>query len=363
MPGRTIFCSTAPTSCTRNISTIDRLELTGEPIQLLENALGFGSTTAGVNVSASLNGVLAYRAGAFGGNLEMAWFDRSGRRLSSVGSPAQFSNPALSPDEKSLAVGRIDPQLNTRDLWIYDLVRGTSTRLTFDPGDDLNPVWSPDGKRIAFSSTRKGAARDMYITDANGIGEAELVLQSALDKHVEQWSPDGKYLLYNSGTANGQSDVFVLPVSVAATQSDRIPQLPFNEDMAQISPNGKWIAYRSNESGVSEVYVQDFVPNDPASRRKWRVSTDGGVEPYWRADGKELFYLRNSDFDGGRGTTEQKRLRSRSAEGAFLAGVARYPAQPIPRVQRRSAVPDGDLSAGPDLVRHPRDRELAGAPS
>ena len=268
-----------------------RIELKGDSVPLAEHVLTFG-TTAGANFFTSSNGVLAYRTGTRGADFELAWFDRSGKRLSTVGPPAQFTNPALSPDERWLAVGKMDLETKTRDLWLYDLVRGTSTRLTFDPGDDLNPAWSPDGKRIAFTAKRKGE-RDIYLMDANGTREPELMLQTPKRKNVEQWSPDGKYLVFNLEASDMNSDLYVLPLS---GERKAIPFLtsPFTEDMGQISPNGRWIAYRSNESGTSEVYVQTFTPGDPAPRRKWRISTDGGMEPQWRRDGKELFYLRGS---------------------------------------------------------------------
>jgi Tol biopolymer transport system component len=269
----------------------NRIEMKGDPVSLAEHVLTFG-TVAGANFFTSSNGVLAYRTGAPGADLELVWFDRSGKRLSTIGSPGRFTNPALSPDERWLAVGKVDLQAKTRDLWLYDLVRGTSTRLTFDPGDDLNPVWSPDGKQIAFSAKRKGE-RDIYLMDANGTREPEIVLQTSIQKNVEQWSPDGKYLVFNLQAPNANSDLYVLPLS---GERKAIPFLtsPFTEDMGQISPNGRWIAYHSNESGTSEVYVQSFTPGDPAPRRKWRISTDGGMEPQWRRDGKELFYLRGS---------------------------------------------------------------------
>jgi eukaryotic-like serine/threonine-protein kinase len=272
---------------------LKRLELTGDPVPLVENAMMFG-TAAGTNVSTSMNGVLAYRAGAAGGDFEMAWFDRTGKRLSSIGSPRQFSNPALSPDEKWLAVGQLDTKLRTRDLWLYDLARGTNSRLTFDPADDLNPAWSPDGRRIAFSSTRKGG-RDIYIVDAHGTREPEVVLQTSIEKNIEQWSPDARYLLFNWNEKSKAIDLYLLPLG---GEHKPVPflNLPFFEDMGQISPNGRWIAYRSNESGRGDIYVQNFTPGDDAPRRKWRISTDGGIEPQWRADGKELFYTRGSTF-------------------------------------------------------------------
>jgi Tol biopolymer transport system component len=269
------------------------IELKGDPVQLAEHVLTF-ATAAGANFFTSSNGILAYRTGAPGADLELVWFDRSGKRLSTIGSPGRFTNPALSPDERWLAVGKMDMDLKdkTRDLWLYDLVRGTSTRLTFDPGDDLNPAWSPDGKQIAFTAKRNGE-RDIYLMDANGTREPELILQTPIQKNVEQWSPDGKYLVFNLTAPNANADLYVLPLF---GERKAIPFLtsPFTEDMGRISPNGRWIAYRSNESGTSEVYVQTFTLGDSAPRRKWRISTDGGMEPQWRRDGKELFYLRGS---------------------------------------------------------------------
>jgi eukaryotic-like serine/threonine-protein kinase len=268
------------------------LELAGEPVQLADHVLTFGNA-AGTNFFASSNGVLTYRTGTGGSDVQFTWFDRSGNRLSVIGQGGQFTNPALSPDGKWLAAGRADRQVGgTRDLWLYDLVRGTNTRLTYDPGDETNAAWSPDGNRIAFSAKRQGE-RDIYIMDAHGTREPELLLQTPVQKNVEQWSPDGKYLVYNSQAPGAAADLYVLPL-VGDRKPIAVLNSPFAEDMGQISPNGRWMAYRSNESGTSEVYVLTFAPEDPAARRKWRVSTDGGLEPQWRGDGKELFYLSGS---------------------------------------------------------------------
>jgi serine/threonine protein kinase len=271
------------------------LELRGQPTQLSDHVLTFG-TSAGANFFASLsrgpNAVLAFRTGSAGSDDELAWFDRSGNRVSTVGPTAQFSNPAVSPDGKWMATDRRDAQ-GRRDLWLFDLNRGTNTRLTFDPADELNPAWSPDGKQIAFTGTSRGH-RDIYVMDAHGTRPPELLLESPEAKNIEQWSPDGKYLVYNfNPTPEQPQNLYVLPLfgdhkPIAMLTSS------FTADMGQISPNGKWLAYRSTESGTSEVYVLAFAPNDPASRRKWRISTDGGMEPQWRGDGKELFYLNGS---------------------------------------------------------------------
>ena len=121
--------------------------------------------------------------------------DRAGRRLSTVGEPADYSNPALSPDEKRLAISRVDPHLKTRDIWIFDLDRGMSSRFTFDRAEDTSPIWSPDGKRIAFTSTRKGQ-RGLYVKDTSGSGDEQVLLKSSEAKNAENWSPDGRHILF-----------------------------------------------------------------------------------------------------------------------------------------------------------------------
>jgi len=256
------------------------LELSGEPFPIAEQVAE--AEFVGSAFSISGNGVLAYRSGGAGGNTELVWIDRSCKRLQSVGDPAVFSSPALSPDEKRLAVDRVDPRATKRDIWIFDLMRGTASRLTFDSGDDHNAAWSPDGTRIAFASDRKGH-RDLYQKLAGGTGEDELLLELAERKAVEDWSPDGRFLLYTQGQP---FDLWVLPLF-----GERIPfpflTTPFNETQPQFSPNGRWVVYNSNESGRSEIYVQAF----PPTGGKWQVSTARGNDPQWRLDAKELFYL------------------------------------------------------------------------
>lgn len=269
-----------------------RLELTGEPLPvtdqlaIITNITGAGN--AGAAFSVSNTGVLAYRQGRGTGMAELVWLDRNGRRLSTLGDPGDYSNPALSPDEKRLAVGRKDPQTKTRDIWIFDLERGTSTRFTFDPGDDLNPTWSPDGKRIAFTSDRKGH-RDIYQKSAAGMGPDEVLIESPKDNQaaIVDWSGDGKTILFDTlGQKNRVVNIWMLPL-VGPRKPAPLIESPFVTRDAQLSPNGQWIAYSSNESGKFELYVQTF----PPSGGKWQVSNTGGDEPQWRRDGHELFYL------------------------------------------------------------------------
>jgi Tol biopolymer transport system component len=274
------------------------LKLQGEPRPVADNIERMEpvSPYSGAVFAASSNGVLVWRRSSQSPNSDLQWVDRSGKKLSGVGDVADYSNPALSPDNRRLAIGIRDPRTKTRDIWIFDLLRGTRTRMTFDPADDLDSIWSPDGTRIAFSSNRMGQ-RDLYQVPADGSGSAELLLGGAgVQKNAEDWSPDGKYLAYNNQTlAPVQVSLYVLPLV-----NDRKPvpfvSTEFPAQQGQFSPNGRWIAYRSMESGRSEVYVQGFSLDSAQPRGKWQISTKGGEVPRWRRDGKELFYHYGNTF-------------------------------------------------------------------
>jgi Tol biopolymer transport system component len=173
----------------------------------------------------------------------------------------------------------------SRDLWLYELGRGTVSRLTFDPSENSDAVWSPDGKQIVFESTR-GGSRGLYKKLSSGAGTEETLFKASDLRAPRDWSSDGKFILFERSDPKTGSDLWVLPLF-----GDRKPipflQTEFQELDGRFSPNDRWIAYDSNESGKREVYVQPF----PASAGKWQISTNGGSDPIWRPDGKELFYL------------------------------------------------------------------------
>jgi len=257
-----------------------RLELEGEAFPIADQVWLPPSPAQGFAAfSTSNNGVLVYRT-LPAATTELVWFDRRGNRLGTVGAPANYSIPALSPDEKKLAITRIDPRIGTKDLYLIDLARGTpAARFTFDPAEETNPAWSPDGNKIAFTSSQKGIM-DLYQKATSGAGDAEPLLESSEPKTIESWSPDGRVILFDAGDR-----LWALPLT-----GDRKPVSLFatsGETRATISPNGRRVAYQSNKSGREEVYVQNL----PPSGSGWQVSTAGGEEPYWRRDGKELFYL------------------------------------------------------------------------
>ncbi len=280
----------------------DKQSLSGEPIPVADQVAIVGPNGGGFSVSR--NGDLAYRRALPSAPNDLTWYDRQGKRIGTVGEQAFYSGPALSPDGKRLAVGRLDPATDTRDIWVLDLARGVSSRFTFDKGDDLNPVWSPDGSRIAFSSDRTGK-RDIYWKAASGAGADELLLASEGSKSLEDWSADGRLLLFNLNN----TEVHAVPVS-----GDRKPypvlKAPFTQAHVRLSPDGRWIAYSSTESGRLEVFVQNF----PPAGGKWQISNSGGTEPSWRGDGKELYFLSG---------TKLQAVDVKAAGSSFEAGIPR----------------------------------------
>jgi Tol biopolymer transport system component len=196
---------------------------------------------------------------------------------------------ALSPDGVRVATVRTDA--GNRDIWLTAFSRGGDTRLTFGPAVNLDPVWSPDGKRIAFASNH-GGGFGLYQHASDGAGQDELLFQSEHNKSVTDWSRDGRFLLYDDADPKTKFDLWVLPMEVQQGERKPIPFLrtEFNEREAKFSPDGHWIAYRSDESGINEIYVRPF-PAPEGGGGKSIVSQAGGMDAHWRGDGKELFYL------------------------------------------------------------------------
>jgi serine/threonine protein kinase/Tol biopolymer transport system component len=252
-----------------------RSRLSGEPLPIAERVDSYFSTGS--------NGLLAYRAGAIDAR-QLRWFDRSGRELAKVGKPGDYLEPALSPDGKRLAIG-VGSWTPTGDIWLLELARGGFSRFTPHPNDDVTPIWSPDGKEIAFASNSNGPF-DLYKKDAGGAGGDELLVQSSDDKFPLDWSRDGKYFIYYTVDPKTKSDLWVLPMSGERKPTPFL-QTEFNETNAVFSPDGRWVAYNSDESGTLEIYVRPF----PPSRGKWQVSTAGGGQAAWRSDGKEMYYV------------------------------------------------------------------------
>ncbi|HWS90074.1 MAG TPA: protein kinase [Pyrinomonadaceae bacterium] len=261
----------------------DRLELTGEAVPVVKQ-IGVTLGNARAHFSVSETGTLIYRPSAAEADTQLVWFDRTGKQLGTVGAAGHYSDIRLSPDGKRLAFRRLDTENGASDIWLMELTRGAPTRLTFDPADDGDAVWSPDGGRVVFSSQREGLP-NLYQKLSSGAGGEELILKTEDAKWATDWSPDGRHVLY--ATQGRQSnDLWVLPL-FGERRPEPFARTDFSEGGGRFSPDGRWIAYTSNESGRFEVYVQSF----PASGGKWQVSNGGGGSPRWRRDGRELFYL------------------------------------------------------------------------
>jgi len=302
------------------------LRTTGEPVPLAEK---IGTDNVGLaRFSVSRTGVLVYRTAQTAGRL--LWRDRTGRELESPEDPGVYNNPAISPAGDRIAYNFADPRTGKQDIWVRDLARGISSRFSLGTGDNFRPIWSPDGTSIVFGSDRSGT-QDIYEKSTRGQSAEKLLLHTEENKFATSWTRDGRYIAYTSQSPKTTLDIWALP-----TFGDRKPFAisngPFSENLAMFSPDGRHVAYVSNESGRGEIYVQTF----PEAGGRWQVSTAGGTDPSWRGDGKELFY-RSSD---------QKLMAVEiQSTGEFQAGIpkALFAATVVQGVSRNrySPSPDG----------------------
>jgi eukaryotic-like serine/threonine-protein kinase len=283
-------------------------KLKGEPVPILGEVQSL-TRMGRVSFAASDGGLLVALTSSAVSFSQLLWFDRKGNQVGVVGRPEVYANVALAPDGKSVAIDKTDSGNQNTDVWIYELQGEHVKRMTFDPSIDTMPVWSPESSRLAFSSSRRSVF-DMYLKDANGGQEEKLIAHVDADEYPNDWSRDGKYLLY----ARGGDLWFLTFPEMKSTQFLKTPSTLSN---GRFSPDGRWVAYASNESGKWEIYVTSF----PQARGKWQVSSGGGEQPRWRGDGKELFYL----------SSDGKIMAAPVTEGAnFDAGapVALFQANP-----------------------------------
>ena len=259
-------------------------KVAGDPIPVAERIRYFPQTSSAL-FSVSANGLLIYQPESASALSELRWLDRTGKELGTLGTPGDQANPRISPDGKRVALDIIDHQTGNMDIWIYDVSGGVATRVTSDPAIDAAPVWSTDGARLAFMSLRLRHA-DLFERSSNGAGSEECVLKSERSKYTMDWSPDGRFVLYRAVDAATNFELWALPVG---GDQQPIPFLKaaYGVSDGQFSPDGRWVAYSSNESGKWEVFVAPF----PGPGGNWKISTAGGSEPRWRRDGKQLFYL------------------------------------------------------------------------
>jgi Tol biopolymer transport system component/predicted Ser/Thr protein kinase len=271
-------------------------QLTGEPVPVADQVGSFAPANAGL-YSVSDNGVLAYRVGAGGDQVQLTWFDAQGKITGTVGEKGTYRNPAVSPDGTRVAVTQLDRSTSGgSNIWVLDIARGNSIKVTFNAGRNDFPVWSPDGKSIVFASNRAGHM-DLYLKGADGSGEERLVFKSEFDKRPTAWSKDGRFLLFMAQDPKTQDDIWVLPDPLGPAENAK-PVLylgtEFQEGLGTFSPDGRWVAYLSGESGAPELYVRPFYADkiaESAAGGRWLVSKGAFPQlPRWRADGGELYY-------------------------------------------------------------------------
>jgi Tol biopolymer transport system component len=264
-------------------------QLAGEVFPVAEGIPG--TQNGSLPVSVSNNGVLVYwnGGGGFGGQTQIVFYDRGGK-AENLGTPGAVLAPALSPNEKTIVFSRGIGE--TRDIWLWDLVRRNEQKLTKDAVTNFSPFFSPNGDRIVYRSNRGGHRGDLWVRAANGSGQDELLLSTPNQKQVNQWSRDGKFIVYSEQDPKTKWDLWYLPLDQAVHDAKERKGVPFlhsevNELYGQLSPNSHWMAYTSDVSGKREVYVQPF----PSADNEITISTAGGEQPRWSHDGKELFYL------------------------------------------------------------------------
>jgi Tol biopolymer transport system component len=241
----------------------------------------------GLEASASAGGILAWESNRGNTRSQLTWRDRSGKELGKVGSIQYQLHVALSPDGRTAVATRGNPN---QGIWLYDLQGGAETLFT-SPG--FGAVWSPGGNLIVF-----GAGKDLYLKDSSYGSKEELLLKNENAKTVSDWSRDGRYVIYTETDPIGHGDIWFLPDPLDKS-SERMPVkfqgTEVDESHGQLSPDGRWLAYVSDESGQMEVYVRPF----PSSPGRWKVSAGRGVsrDPHWRRDGKELFFVEGGTQD------------------------------------------------------------------
>ncbi len=291
-----------------------RAELSGDAFPVAEG-VGYGNNGGG-HFAASTNGVVVYRAEGAAQRSQLTWLDREGRPAGVIGGPGDNGRPVLSPDEKFVAVEREDSQSSAPDIWLVDVSRGANSRFTFSRATDWFPVWSPDSSRILFASAQDGPF-NLYQKLASGAGKEESVLKSTELKFPWSWSPDGRFVIYSTLHEKTKYDLWILPLA-----GERKPfpfaQSEFSEMRAQFSPDGRWIAYNSDETSRQEVYARRFTgeSGSAASTGQWQVSINGGNYPKWRRDGKELFFVSPD--------RKMMAVEVQAAGESFKSGVPRF---------------------------------------
>ena len=262
----------------------------GGPVPLVEGVTETPTTFSG-QFALSLDCTLAFSPGGYGvgGQRVLFWVDRQGHEEPLSAKPRAYAYPRLSPDGAKIAVSSLDEE---NDVWAFDLAKGTLTRLTFGATFEAHPAWTPDSKSLLFSSSASNPATtnspaDIFRKTADGTGTMEALTQHLQGGYPLSISPDGKTLVFRKFGSSAGS-LFLLPLEPKGEPRARIVDPRFSENKGEISPDGRWLAYDSNESGRREVYVRPFPAVDSG---RWQVSSEGGADPVWARSGRELFFV------------------------------------------------------------------------
>jgi Tol biopolymer transport system component len=279
------------TTLMAHVFDADRLELSGDATPVAPSIRTGGAPSAGGSFSVSQTGVLVYQADT-AETSQLVWLDRSGRETGAIGDLAEFGYLQMDPTDARVAVSITDPD-GSRDVWLYDTARGISSRFTSDPADEFSAAWAPSGQSLAFASARDHAevpgsgswGLGLFQKPTVGGGKETLLVRIGGHEMPTSWSPDGRFLIYQTEAPN--ADLWVLPMTGERKPIPFLVNTRFSEQFGDFSPNGRWIAYTSNETGRTEVYVAPFQRAGATTR----ISTAGGGWPKWRRDGREIFYV------------------------------------------------------------------------
>jgi serine/threonine-protein kinase len=316
---------------------LDRLAVVGPAAPAVQNILAGAAGAA--HFSFASTGLLAYRQGVVDVPVHpIVWVDRAGRSTTLLAEQGTYANPRLSPDGKRLSMTVLKNR--NWDIWVYDIERRVSTRLTFDDHPETEQVWSPDGLELVYTAEEANGTQTVYRKRADGSGNAVPIISNKTGLWVQAWSPDGRTLAVTGG-ANA-NDIGIVSLTGEKPEVNWILNSRFSESDPAISPDGRWMAYSSNESGQTEVYVRQY----PSGSGRWQVSHGGGGFPRWSATGRELFYRSSDGLSVAAIEPMGESLRTGTPEkvftGQFVGGVEGMRANPYVF---------GDFAVAPDGLR------------